>query len=160
MYRTRSKKSILTKEITKNQHEKTQAEEAIKLILEQIPGLSPAEAIRLVELAYSEKYGRDFYYIQRLVNYVSSNPSIHTPAAVLTTLVKNNQDRTSKIERKRPSLSQVYSKESGNSLSYQKNEITADRRTGKKGPIDFSKYMPGGKYGNLLSATSDDATIG
>ena len=48
---------------------------------------------RLVKIAFN-LYGRDEAYISWLVDYIALNPAIHKPAAVLTTLIKQDQDRT------------------------------------------------------------------
>jgi DNA-binding MarR family transcriptional regulator len=59
---------------------------------DSVAGLSSKQADKLVKIA--EANGRDEAYLFRLVEYVTSNSVIHTPAAVLTSLIKSNQDRT------------------------------------------------------------------
>jgi hypothetical protein len=66
---------------------------AIKIITDKVADISEQEARRLVATAY-QKHGRDEAYVQRLVTYVITNPTIQIPAAVLTTLINQNQDRS------------------------------------------------------------------
>ena len=123
-------------------------ERAIGIITSQVIGITPREASRLVELAFTRYCSLThspnpssssranlegvnpqsettfpgvttptqnvaplipaggggagqsaLAYIERLVEYVMTTPGIHTPAAVLTTLVKTGQDRTKASER-------------------------------------------------------------
>lgn len=130
-------KTDLTKEVLQKKPETNRAAEAFRLILDKVPGISPSEAKRLVDLALSEARGRDTDYIKGLVDYVSSNPAIHTPAAVLTALIKNNQERTLKV------IAEAKLNKGLPGKQVKKNQ---------PGPIDFSKYAPGGKYGHLFSS--------
>jgi hypothetical protein len=148
-------KTILTKETTQNQKEINRAAEAIRLILERIPSLTHHEATRLVDLALSENHGRDTEYIRRLVEYVSSNPVIHTPAAVLTALIKTNQDRTLKEAFEPSNQPRMNSKQAATAASYPKKATNAPGEMNKRGPIDFSRYLPGGKYGYLFSTATE-----
>lgn len=152
-------KSYLTKETSQNQKEINRAAEAIQLILNQIPGISLVEAKRLMDISFSKEKGRDLSYIQRLVTYVSSDPSIHTPAAVFTMLIKTNQDRTLKQGIDELHQSNLKTGQSGATFSLQKKEMSKRDIPNKKGPIDFSKYMPGGKYGYLFSSSSESLTF-
>ena len=62
--------------------------------MDKIKDISQFEALRLVKIAFN-LYGRDEAYISRLVDYIALNPAIHKPAAVLTTLIK--QDRIARL---------------------------------------------------------------
>jgi hypothetical protein len=75
---------------------------AVELIVQSIAGISITEATALVQLAFSPERNRDMAYIRRLVNYVASNKKIRTPAAVLTALIKSDQDRTPGGEKAKP----------------------------------------------------------
>jgi DNA-binding MarR family transcriptional regulator len=133
-------KTDLTKEVTQKNSETNRAAEGVKLILDKVPGISPGETKRLVDLAFSELHGRDINYIKRLVDYVSSSSAIHTPAAVLTALVKANQERTLKTR--------IETKTHGGLAGKQVKQH-------QRGPIDFAKYGPGGKYGHLFTSSPD-----
>jgi hypothetical protein len=76
-------------------HQK-QVEGILTYMASQVPGLTLSNARRLVRIARSN--GRDDTYIRQLVAHVTGNTRIHTPAAVLTVLIKSNEDR---IEQKR-----------------------------------------------------------
>jgi hypothetical protein len=69
-------------------------EEAIKLLVDNVAGISVSEARKLVGLAFSPERKRDLAYLTRLVEYVTTCERIRTPAAVLTTLIQTDQDRT------------------------------------------------------------------
>lgn len=63
-----------------------------KLIKDKIPDITHKDAAALVQIASAN--GRDESYLERLITHVATNPSIRVPAAVLTTLIKTNQDRS------------------------------------------------------------------
>ncbi len=65
--------------------------EALRLITSQIPGIRQGEAKQLVNCAFEN--GRDISYVKQIVTYVNSTSAIKVPAAVLTTLIKTNQER-------------------------------------------------------------------
>jgi DNA-binding MarR family transcriptional regulator len=69
-----------------------------RTLADKVTDLSVREAEKLIEIA--ETNGRDEAYLLRLTTYVTDNPAIYVPAAVLTTLVKTNQDRTSTATEK------------------------------------------------------------
>jgi hypothetical protein len=71
---------------------------SINYLLQNIPNLSESDAKQLVYIAILE-HGRNQDYLQQLTQYVLTNPRIHTPAAVLTKLVKNNSERVIPIAR-------------------------------------------------------------
>ena len=91
------KNLVLTKETNQLKQNKTGQEAAAslalgtKLITNNVPGISANEASRLAEQAFTN--GRDQAYIARLIRHVTGNPAIRTPAAVLTTLIRANEDR-------------------------------------------------------------------
>ncbi|HEX2910557.1 MAG TPA: hypothetical protein VH186_07090 [Chloroflexia bacterium] len=66
---------------------------AINLIRNKVSGITHKEALKLVKIAYY-KHGRDHSYLERLVEYVVNTPLLRNPAAVLTSLIKHDQDRT------------------------------------------------------------------
>jgi hypothetical protein len=68
--------------------------------------------------------GRDSHYINNLRQRVENNPALTNPVGYLVTLVRQNAE---------PVVPQA----------------TAPLGTGKGGAIDWSKYMPGGKYAYL-----------
>ncbi|HEX2911918.1 MAG TPA: hypothetical protein VH186_14005 [Chloroflexia bacterium] len=110
-------------------------------ITEKVAGIDLKEAEKLVKIASDNR--RDITYLQRLVHYVTNNPSIHTPAAALTALVKSNQDRT--LEGRKSNMAGYPQKSRTLALS-------GPGSTGaRKSSIDWSKYAPGGKYGFLAS---------
>ncbi len=110
-------KSVITVE-TANPQEL----EALKVITDNIPGIAVREAQKLVALAFSPARHRDLSYIRRLVDYVTTCPHIRTPAAVLTTLIRADEERTPSSEN----TSKVYPKKAKR-FSF--------------GPPDFSKYQ-------------------
>lgn len=121
------------------------AVEASNFILAHVPGVTPEEAKKLVSIAL--RNGRDPAYLRRLVEYVTSNPAIHTPAAALTALIKADQDRTpppapAYISPKRPG---------GTGAARQTIRPYPQSRlaTNARGCIDWSKFEPGGKYAFL-----------
>lgn len=65
----------------------------IKTVVEEVNGITEKEARRLVAIALNT-HGRDQSYIERLVKYVTSSPTIENQAACLTSLIKADQDRT------------------------------------------------------------------
>jgi hypothetical protein len=119
---------------------KSDRAEVVNLILEEIADITPNQAAKLVEIA--EQNRRDISYIQRLVGYVASVAG--NPAAMLTTLIKTNQDRTTG---------------SGHGVSHhsnrRKNELPGYDWTLKKPtsrqPIDFSKPF----YQRIIAQQND-----
>jgi hypothetical protein len=69
-------------------------EPIVETMISHVPELTITNAERLVGIARANK--RDDSYLRDLVLHVSNNPRIHTPAAVLTSLVKSNQTRSAK----------------------------------------------------------------
>ncbi|HEX2912176.1 MAG TPA: hypothetical protein VH186_15305 [Chloroflexia bacterium] len=129
---------------------------AVELLVDRVAGLTSRVAKNLVKVARS--HGRDDAYLERLATYVASNPAIHTPAAVLTTLVKSNQDRSVT----NTSFSRSYlgrGSESPEATAPGKSEFNG---TGSKkyhkpakanSSIDWSKFAPGGKYAYLAGSS-------
>jgi DNA-binding MarR family transcriptional regulator len=69
-------------------------EPIIELMVSQVPELTLTNAQRLVRIARAN--GRSDSYLRDLVSHVTNNPRIHTPAAVLTALIKANEERSEK----------------------------------------------------------------
>lgn len=67
--------------------------EAVNYLVQNIPNLARHEAQIIAQTALV-KNARDLAYLKRLVEYILSRPKIHTPAAVLAQLVKNNAERS------------------------------------------------------------------
>jgi hypothetical protein len=119
---------------------KAQLAQGNRLITASIPGISATEANKLVEQAFAN--GRDQAYISRLVRYVTGNPAIRIPAAVLTTLVKSNEDRLPSDQS--PAPGHISKRRFEPRLSTDpclKPGLTAHQPLGRK-KIDFSKYAP------------------
>lgn len=115
---------------------------ASKQITASVPGVSAADAARLVEQAFAN--GRDQAYISRVVHHVTNNPAIRVPAAVLTTLVKANEDRVSPVN---PPVHQAGSRRpTGQDYPAVKNYKTGKAFSGERPSnqhrIDFNKYSP------------------
>jgi DNA-binding MarR family transcriptional regulator len=69
-------------------------EPIVALMISHVPELTLTNAQRLVRIARAN--GRDDGYLRDLVSHVTNNPRIHTPAAVLTALIKANEERSEK----------------------------------------------------------------
>ena len=101
---------------------------AVTLITQEIAGISPSQAEKLVGVAMSNQ--RDISYIAHLVGYVTSVAG--NPAAMLTTLIKTNQDRTTGANQP--------NQESG--ATHYINRQTSHSNSAlprRQPPIDFSK---------------------
>jgi DNA-binding MarR family transcriptional regulator len=135
-----------TKELI-NQNKEDRAA-AVLLITKSIPGINAKEAGKLVVIATSNN--RDLTYIRRLVDYITTNPAIHTPAAAFTALIKGNQDRT-------PLTTTGANQRRSN---WPASASTGQARTTRQGqgPIDPAKYGPGGKYAYLLTPYENGST--
>lgn len=82
-----------TKETVLNQNKKGDGSVAvIAEITDKVVGIKADEVEQLIKVALAN--GRDTSYLLQLANYVATNPKIHIPAAVFTSLVRRNQDRT------------------------------------------------------------------
>lgn len=117
---------------------KAQIAQVSRLITTSIPGISTAEANSLVEQAFAN--GRDQSYISRLVRHVTGNPAIRIPAAVLTTLVKSNEDRVSPAQSPAPGNTSKgrFRPELSADPRFKPGQTTTRPSSRKK--IDFSKY--------------------
>ncbi|HEX2913529.1 MAG TPA: hypothetical protein VH186_22185 [Chloroflexia bacterium] len=111
-------------------------------ILEAIPGINPRQAYHLVEIAYCN--GRDANYIQRLAAYVTTARGIKSPAAVLTTLIKANQERY---------LEKPASPKAQKATAFP----AAPEKPPQAGTLDWSKFEPGGKYAFLVDKANPSA---
>jgi hypothetical protein len=114
---------------------------AVEFLIQNIADLQPKEAERLVRIALVENK-RDLAYLQNLIDYVTSNPTVRVPAAVLTVLIQSNQDRTLAGSTNRYAKYQS----AGNSLSPDRARLTypnsgrGDKsKSGSKKKLDFGK---------------------
>lgn len=125
---------------------------AVKLLMSKVPGISRLYAGRLVRIALEENK-RDLAYLERLVDHVVSNPTIRVPAAVLTSLVKANEDRPPVTAVSDTRKKQVSSHREVGDGYWQSSEYkaTSYRPPAAAGPIDFSKYTGDGKYAYITS---------
>ena len=100
----------------------------VNFIIQEIAGITPNQAEKLVKIA--EQNQRDISYIKRLVGYVASVAG--NPAAMLTTLIKTNQDRTTGPSQptQEAGATRYINRQTGNS-----NSALIHRQP----PIDFSK---------------------
>lgn len=101
---------------------------AVTLIIQEIAGITPNQAEKLVRIA--EQNQRDISYIKCLVGYVASVAG--NPAAMLTTLIKTNQDRTTGPSQptQEAGATRYINRQTGN---------TNSALTHRQSPIDFSK---------------------
>ncbi len=122
--------------------------QAVRIITGKVVGISTLDAEKLVKQAF--KNGRDEYYIERLVEHVTTSPAIRVPAAVLTTLIKGNSDRTA-------------ASQAGGSVNFK--GLRASRQPGfsdkgkdrsrlKAAGLDYSKYT------QLVNSTGQDYASG
>lgn len=120
-----------------------------KLITENVSGISSGEAARLLEQAIAN--GRDQEYISRLVRHVTDNPAIRVPAAVLTTLIRSNEDRLSMVKRSgKAKLSAQNSLADVSDATSPGLGLSSLGRSQVKKRIDFTKY------GHLCAVLSGD----
>ncbi|MBN9389518.1 MAG: hypothetical protein J0I20_15930 [Chloroflexi bacterium] len=141
-----TQKLVFTKETKTQKQNKpvqtvgAQIAQGSQLITTNIPGISTTDANRLAEQAFAN--GRDQAYISRLVRHVTGNPAIRVPAAVLTTLVRSNEDRLTPDSSTTPGNSSKRQFVPGLSAkkSLKPAQQSAYPSSGKK--IDFSKYGP------------------
>ena len=130
------------KSIGSNQSD--QVSQSAQVILADVPGISPRDANRLAKLALVE-HGRDGAYIARLVAHVMSSEAIRTPAAVLTALVKADEDRSAPQDYPQA----LPSHRPREHLTGTANMIRTSSRPSKPS-FDISKFEPGGKYAYLV----------
>jgi DNA-binding MarR family transcriptional regulator len=131
-----------TKNQNQNKPDRDRAEKVIfgsKLITDSVPGITSQEARKLVEQAFIN--GRDQAYISRLVQHVTESRAIRIPAAVLTALIKANEDRLLPNRVSDPTFSGQRPFGSRRLANRNKLDIiqTGNKVTSKRG-IDFSKY--------------------
>ena len=127
-----------------------QVSQSAQVILADVPGISPRDATRLARLALLE-HGRDGAYIARLVAHVMSSEAIRTPAAVLTALVKADEDRTAPQDY--PQALPSHRPRPREHLTGTANMIKPfPRPCPSKPSFDLSKFAPGGKYAYLVAA--------
>ncbi len=95
---------------------------------------------QLTRLAFEQ--GRNLAYLERLVAYIESNPRFHSPVAVLTALIKANADRQPLVASPASTPARLTARPGSAWLP------------ARPGPIDFSKFEPGGKYAYLVGNVS------
>lgn len=149
----------LTKEIknqNQNKHDRDRAEKVafgVTIITDKIPGITSREASKLVEQAFIN--GRDHNYLSRLVLHVTESSAIRIPAAVLTALIKANEDRLPTNKVVSSSLSAQNSFDSRQLVTrHNINFALAKNRGTSKNRIDF------GKYASLDQDFSNDQVVG
>ena len=117
-----------------------QFDQSVQLMRENIPGLTVKDARRLANIALNQ-HRRDPDYLARLVEHVTTSPAIRVPAAVLTTLVQTNTERTLPLPASTP------------------DHFREGRKMVKppapNAQYNFTKFAPGGKYAFLVAPVSD-----
>lgn len=146
-------------------------EEAVKLLVDNVVGISMSEAQKLVGLAFSPGRRRDLAYLKRLVEYITTCEQIRTPAAVLTTLIQTDQDRTPAWWGSRHSTSG----EKGRGISGQSkgrgrersHDFSLDKYTyptnvrinNSQGSKDYSDHTNTNRHGDLEIDSPADAYV-
>jgi hypothetical protein len=107
----------------------------IDTITERIPDMPKSQAVTLVKRAYSQRTQASVW-LYALLEYVLSAKNVRSPVAAFTAFVQRNIT---------PNAHVGYG--SGNDSALQQQY-----RPGARVTIDYSRYLPGGKYQHVASA--------